>query len=334
VVGTAIAPTPVSETTPASLAVPRQEPQTLAIPAPGYAPDGPALLRPPAHAETSFAAAEALGINAPDIQRAARTEEFLWLQSPPVLPSSISLANSFRIHVSGTAKIAMTLPAIPVTAFTSRGTLAQQPVLSTWAIGTPVSDCTPPARALWQALPFLEPRGVGPASRTLVSGLQELPKRSRRVPEFRLEARTGSVRSVHPPGTWEFAARLGHVHPLPMAWVSSTEDIHPMEVRVQAPGLTARPEPLLSNGPLATIPLGVHDQPRERSGALGLTGIQRFRAAALIRIREPELRNLAPSDLPVPSTSLQWPCVRMVSKFPLGATPVPLRPPLGNPRVC
>ncbi len=338
----AIRPTPLSTplpgTAPASLVAQRQEPLTLATPAPSYTPDGRALLRTPIQPETSFAAAKPLRISPPHLQIGSQTEEFLWSQVPPVLPSSISFANSFRVHMSGTASITMTLPATSVTAFAAQ-MLAQDPIPSAWVLKPPVSGCVPLDRTPLQALAFLEPRGIGPAGRNLVSGLRELPMRSRRAPEFRQGARTGSVRFAHPSGTWEFAsghasAQQGHVLPMPVAWVSSTEDIHPMGVRVQAPGIPARPEPLLSNRPPARIRLGVHDQPRQRFGAFGLPGIQRFRAAALIQIREPELRNSAPSDLPVLSTSLPWPGVRMVSKFPLGATPVPLRPAVQNPSVC
>jgi hypothetical protein len=156
--------------------------------------------------------------------------------------------------------------------------------------------------------------------------------RARREPEFMRARRSGSVRSAHGSGTWEFAA--GHASTQPVAWVSSTEEIRSMEVRVQAPGVPVQPEPLLSNGSFAKIPLGLHNKRSEQLGALGSPGIQRFRAAALIQIREPGLRNSVPSDLPVLSTSLRWPGIRMVSEFPLGATPVPLRPPLQTPTVC
>jgi hypothetical protein len=290
------------------------------------------VLRLPAHRKTSVGSAKTLGINPANIQTVVRTEEFLWAQAPPVAPSSISSANVFRIHLSGTARIAMTLPPIPAGVSASLLEPAQEPIPSDWAIETPTPDGASLERTLRHTTAFLQPRGIAPASRTLACGPRELPLHARRVPEFRRDGRTGTVRSAHPSGTWEFAAQ--HAFTQRVVWVSSTEDIHAMETRVQAPGLPARLEPLLSNGPFAKVHLGAKDQRREQAETVVLAGIQRFRAIALVQIREPELQNSAPSDLPVLSTSLRWPGIRMVAEFPLGATPVPLRPPLQTPAVC
>jgi hypothetical protein len=335
----AMRPASLSETMQASLATPRLEPLTLATSVPGFASAGRALLRPAAHPETSFAAAKPLQISLPDAERTIPAEDFLQHQMSPVEPSVVS-GNSFRIQVSDTARMAMTLPAIAVPASASRQI---PPIPSTWAVETPVSGCAPPALGLWYALAFLEPRGVGPAGRNLVSGPRELPQRSRRAPAVRLAARAGSVRTAHPSGTWELAAigqdlacvRVGSMRVtwMGVTWISSTEDIHPMEVRVRAPGMPAQPELLLAGESFASLSLGVQDQPREHPWTLGLPEIQRFRAAALIQIREPQLRNSAPSDLPIPSTNLPWLGVGMVSAVPPAAIPVPLRPPLQNPRV-
>jgi hypothetical protein len=103
------------------------------------------------------------------------------------------------------------------------------------------------------------------------------------------------------------------------------------ESRIRIPAMPAPAERLAPLETLARIVPEVAAGPRMQAQVVGSSDSQRFRAAARIRIREPELWYSIPGQLPFPSASMRWLAARMVSQILRIATPVPLRPSLQTP---
>jgi hypothetical protein len=168
----------------------------------------------------------------------------------------------------------------------------------------------------------LEPPGIGLAGRRLSAEPQEISTPPR-IPNDGVGRSPRLPVECNPAVCWNSA--------LASAPELRLEEIRQMEPPVQSPVLPARAEYLVPPGILARIAPAAQDHSREGLRALVVTDPQRFRGAAHIQIRQPELRNSTPGGLPVPATSLPWRGVRMVSAIRQGATPVPLRPSLQTP---
>jgi len=110
----------------------------------------------------------------------------------------------------------------------------------------------------------------------------------------------------------------------------------PAEVR--RPRLPARrPEFGIPEEVASQFALPVHADRRRRFRASALVadsiGLQRFRAASYIQIREPELRDSRVAELRVPVALLPWQSKRIRQETPRAGGPVvPLHPALEIPR--
>jgi len=112
---------------------------------------------------------------------------------------------------------------------------------------------------------------------------------------------------------------------------SSAEEVRAVEHRMHMPAMPAQAGKILRQGIIERTAPALHDSRIAGFHVPGLNEFQRFRAAAYIQIREPELRRSAPRDLPVLSASLPWRRVGIVAAARPGTTPVPLRPSVQTP---
>ncbi len=318
---------------PAFLRMPRQEPIESTLERAPFRPD---VLRPPSRTELGFVFATPPRISCPPLREDIRTEPLRWPQAPPAL-REVSCANPFRIPFDGAFTAAITpsfsagaaagpvFPAMP----------RQEPIPPVMAFETPVPDCAPADRALMHAPATLQPRGIQPDHRQSADPRERPPKL--RNPN------TGTGRSprlptqMNRPVSWTVFTSPWIV-PIQAALSApalefKSEEFRQVQRQIEIAAMPARVERLhLPQGIYASLTLTADSSPREELPALGVTDFQRFRAAAHIRIREPELRRSSPSHLPVPSASLRWRGESMVSEIRPGAAPVPLRPSLQTPR--
>jgi hypothetical protein len=305
---------------------PRQEPISSAL-AEGT-PLRPEPQQSPLRTELQFVPGRPISISTVRMLTGeTRTEPYLRSQSRPRLPG-ISSANSLRVRFSGTAIVALNPAHAALLALEPDG-----PIPPLLASETPVPCCAPPQPVLLYAHASLEPGGIKP------NPAKVDPRKRRQKP--RVPANNVIGRSLlfpmefNRPVSWTFldyiASAPGHAVAHSSAPDFRIEEIHPAEPRIQTPCTLTEAERLAPKKLLASLMPAVHDNPREEGHAFGVNGFQRFRAAAHIRIPEPELRHSTPGDLPAPATGLPWRGVRIISEIRPGTMPIPLRPALQAP---
>jgi hypothetical protein len=278
-----------------------------------------------------FVAAKPSRISPVQLQRAAQTEQFRWPQAQPALPQA-GAAKSFGIPFVATAKAAMIGRAFRAMSPVPRAIPRQPPIPPVVALKTPISDCPGLVRAPLPAPAFLQPRGILPAARSVRPEPRDFCTKLY-IPNagMRRSSRT-PVKLSRTSSSWVRTAS-SRAAALPSALECRREEIRAIRPWVPFPTMPARAESFALAGVLASVTPAAQDHRGGRFRAFSSAGIQRFRAAAHIQIREPELHNSATGDLPAPSTSLPWRGIPGISEIRLGGSPVPLRPALLTPSV-
>jgi hypothetical protein len=175
----------------------------------------------------------------------------------------------------------------------------------------------------------LQLRGVQLAGRRQRPEVRELSKAPVFAPDPGLRVPSFAVGSS-PLTALKLSVAPGETPSILALRARSRADINNLDLAVQPPAMPAPVERLALSQALPRLAPAVQN-PRKQRRAAGVADPQRFRAATHIQVREPELQDSIPGNLPVFTTSLPWSGLRMISEIRPGLTLVPLRPPLQVP---